>query len=325
MYHIDCPEGEWNSGNIDDNYLHRISNQGGYHAIKPKDQSADFRSEVVKHLEDVGIKANYHHHEVGGAGQNEIEVIRDGLRKSADNGMIIKYFTHNLAEQKELIATFMPKPLDKVAGNGMHFHQHLFKNGEPIFFKEGNYADLSETALFYIGGLLKHGRALLALTNPSTNSYKRLIPGYEAPVNLFFSLGNRSAAIRVLKYATKPMEKRIEFRPPDATCNPYFAMAAMLLAGIDGIKNKIDPTKNGFGPFDKNIFKIPEEERMKIPSCPSSLLEACEALEMDHEFLLQGDVFSKEIIETLIKKYKKDHFDVFQKPHPYEMKLYVDC
>ena len=219
----------------------------------------------------------------------------------------------------------MPKPLYNEAGNGMHFHQMLFKNDEPLFYDKNGYAGLSELALYYIGGLLKHGPSLLAFTNPSTNSYKRLIPGFEAPVNLFFSLANRSAAVRIPKYATSPMEKRIEFRPPDATCNIYLAVVAQLLAGLDGIKNKIDPTKGGFGPIDKNIFSLSEKEKKNIHGLPTSLKESLNALKSDHDYLFAGEVFNSDILDTWVDwKMQKEYNEVRNRPHPYEMRLYYD-
>ena len=238
--------------------------------------------------------------------------------------MHIKYILRNLAYQAGCCITFMPKPLYGQAGNGMHFHQHLFKDETPLFYDKDGYAGLSELALNYIGGLLKHGRALLALTNPSTNSYKRLIPGFEAPVNAIFGLGNRSCAVRIPKYATEPETKRIEFRPPDGTCNVYLAVAAQLMAGIDGIKNKIDPTKEGFGPYDSDVTELPEAEQAKIPHLPTSLVEAIEALEDDNAFLLTGNVFSKAFLKNWTTKLRKDVKDLNDRPHPYEMQLYFD-
>ena len=297
---------------------------GGYHAIPPMDQINDIRSETVDILENMGISVNYHHHEVGGPGQSETEILLASLKKAADYGMIIKYVIKMIAYENNMIATFMPKPIFEEAGNGMHFHQHLFKNGKPLFYDKNGYAGLSKLAHNYIAGILKHGPALLALTNPSTNSYRRLVPGYEAPVNLFFSLANRSAAIRVPKYCTEPDQKRIEFRPPDATCNMYVAMSAMLLAGIDGIKNNMDPGELGFGPYDVNIFKLSERERKKIKPLPASLGEALDALQKDQEFLLQGDVFTEDIIETWIECKYNEFSDIRSRPHPYEFELYLD-
>jgi glutamine synthetase len=242
----------------------------------------------------------------------------------ADNTSIIKYIVRNVAEKEGKTATFMPKPLFMEAGNGMHVHQYLSKNGKNLFYdKKGDYADLSQTALFYIGGILKHGRALTAFTNPSTNSFKRLVPGYEAPVNLFFSLANRSAAIRVPKYAVKKKDKRIEYRPPDFTSNIYYCLAALLMAGIDGIKNKIDPRKENFGPYDIDIFNAPEKIKKKITPLPASLEEALQAMEKDHEFLLKGGVFTKEIIDSWKKIKLENEVEALKiRPHPYEFQLY---
>jgi glutamine synthetase len=230
-----------------------------------------------------------------------------------------------MARKHNHTVTFMPKPLYNEAGNGMHFHQHLFKGKKPLFYDKKGYAGLSKLALYYIGGLLSHGSALLAFTNPSTNSFKRLVPGFEAPVKLFFSLANRSAAIRIPKYAQRPEEKRLEFRPPDATCNVYLALAAQLLAGIDGIKRRIDPTKAGFGPIDQNVFALPKEERDRIASIPTTLKETLDALEQDHQFLLQGGVFSEEILRVWIDyKLNNEYNEVRNRPHPYEISLYYD-
>jgi glutamine synthetase len=237
--------------------------------------------------------------------------------------MYIKDIIHNCALENELTATFMPKPIYQEAGSGMHFHIQLKKEGENIFFKEGNYADLSDEALYFIGGILKHGRSLTAFTNPSTNSFKRLLPGFEAPVQLFFGLANRSAAIRIPKYATSKEMKRIEFRTGDGTCNYYLAMSALLMAGLDGIKNKIMPTpENGYGPFDDNVFKWSEEQQAKLHSIPTSLEEALESLKEDYDYLLAGDVFNKELIDTWINEKMKEVVAVNNRPHPFEMNLY---
>ncbi len=315
-----------NAENIKGNVVHPISNQGGYHAIPPLDTLYNMRSETVDLIEKYGIKVVYHHHEVGGPGQSEIEVSRHGLTVMADAVMAIKYFIKMIAHKHNKTATFMPKPLFEEAGNGMHFHQHLFKEGKPVFYEKGSYADLSKLALSYIAGILHHGPALLAFTNPSTNSFKRLVPGFEAPVNLFFSLANRSAAIRIPKYASSPEEKRIEFRPPDATGNAYLAMSAMLMAGIDGIKNNMDPTEMGYGPIDENIFSWSEKKRRrKIKPMPSSIKSAMEHLERDNAFLLEGGVFNESILETWIShKINKEYNAVRNRPHPYEMELYFD-
>ena len=325
-YIIDSNEADWNSGLLAvKNLGHKIPTHGGYHAIPPLDDLFHVRTEMVEVIEEGGIPVRYHHHEVGGPGQSEIEILDDTLTNMGDTTMWVKYVVKMVAKRHDHTVTFMPKPLYNEAGNGMHFHQHLFKNGMPLFYNKKGYAGLSQLALYYIGGLLTHGSALLAVTNPSTNSYKRLVPGFEAPVKLFFSLANRSAAIRIPKYATNPQEKRFEFRPPDGTCNVYLALVAQLMAGIDGIKRKMDPTKSGFGPFDQNIFALSPKEREKIKSVPASLKEALEALKEDHQFLLEGDVFSEDLLEIWIDyKLNKEYNEVRNRPHPYEMSLYYD-
>jgi glutamine synthetase len=325
-YIIDSNEADWNSELREGKNLgHKIPTHGGYHAIPPLDDLFDVRTQMVKTIEEGGIPVRYHHHEVGGPGQSEIEILDDTLTNMGDVTMWIKYVVKMVARKHNHTVTFMPKPLYNEAGNGMHFHQHLFKKGKPLFYDRKGYAGLSKLALYYIGGLLTHGDALLALTNPSTNSYKRLIPGFEAPVKLFFSLANRSAAIRIPKYALKPAEKRMEFRPPDATCNVYLALAAQLMAGIDGIKKKIDPTKAGFGPIDENVFALPEKEREKIKSVPTTLKEALDALKQDHRFLLEGGVFTRDMLEVWIDhKLNREYHEVRNRPHPYEISLYYD-
>jgi glutamine synthetase len=248
-----------------------------------------------------------------------------GLLESADATMMVKYVAKMTAAAHHQTTTFMPKPLFGEAGNGMHFHQMLVRDGRSLFYDPGGYAGLSQMALHYIGGLLSHGPALLAFTNPSTNSFRRLVPGYEAPVNLFFSVGNRSTAVRIPLYANNPFDQRIEFRPPDATCNVYLALTAQLMAGIDGIINKIDPTEEGFGPFDTNIFAWSEKERKKIKGLPASLGQALEALSADHNFLLAGDVMDVTFIQDWIDyKMTREHLEVRDRPHPYEMALYFD-
>jgi glutamine synthetase len=322
-YRIDCSEADWNSS--EGGHGHYIPLHGGYHAIPPKDQFYNLRSEMCLRLEAMGVPVKYHHHEVGGPGQSEIETPMMGLVQAGDATMIIKYVSKMTAHQNGKTVTFMPKPLYGEAGSGMHFHQHLFKDGTNVFYDAQGYGCLSQTALHYIGGLLTHGPALLAFTNPSTNSYSRLVPGFEAPVNAFFSLGNRSAAVRIPKYATQPDTARMEFRPPDATCNVYLALAAMLLAGIDGIQRKIDPTEAGFGPFDANIFAWTDEQRGQIKSLPATLNEALVALENDHDFLLAGDVFSEVLIKQWVDyKRNQEYYPVRNRPHPYEMSLYFD-
>jgi glutamine synthetase len=321
-YRVDSAEADWNSPV--GGHGHYVPLHGGYHAIPPKDQLSNLRTRIVTTLETMGVPVKYHHHEVGGPGQCEIETPLMGLLRAADAVQVIKYVSKMVARQSGQTVTFMPKPLFGEAGNGMHFHQHLFLKHRNQFYGQGGYGLLSKTALHYIGGLLLHAPALLAITNPSTNSYRRLVPGYEAPVNCFFSTGNRSAAIRVPKYATEPDAVRCEFRPPDATSNPYLAMAAMLMAGIDGVCRAIDPTEHGFGPIDDNIFTWSEEKRATIKALPTSLGDACQALEADHEFLLAGGVFDDEMINDWIRTKRREHYAVLERPHPYEMQLYFD-
>lgn len=321
-FQIESAEGLWNSKNDGNGYLNAY--HGGYHAIPPKDRYYSVRAKMAENLEKMGVPFKYHHHEVGGPGQQEIETPLLGILKAGDASMLIKYITKMTAFQENLSVTFLPKPLFGEAGNGMHFHQQIRKNDTNRFYDPDSSNLLSETALFYIGGLLHHAPALLAFTNPSTNSYRRLVPGFEAPVNAFFSRGNRSAAIRIPKYVTNPDEVRFEFRPPDATCNPYLAMAAMLMAGIDGIIQKIDPRENGFGPFDENIFSWSQEDRNKIKKLPSSLEEALRALERDRDFLVVNDVFSHNLLDLWISKKMNEFKEVQIRPHPYEIETYYD-
>ena len=322
-YRLESSEADWNSGQ--GGHGHYIPLHGGYHAIPPKDQLYNLRSEITMQLEGIGIPIKYHHHEVGGPGQCEIETPMMDLVKAGDATMLIKYVTKMAAHAHEKTATFMPKPLYGEAGSGMHFHQHLFEGDTNVFYDAAGYGCLSQTALYYIGGLLKHGSAILAFTNPSTNSYRRLVPGYEAPVHAFFSLGNRSAAIRIPKYATQPESARFEFRPPDAACNVYLALAAQLLAGLDGIQKQIDPSEAGFGPFEADVFSWTDEQRAAIQKLPDTLNEALTALENDYEFLLAGETFTEEMIQQWIDhKRHTEYFPVRNRPHPYEMSLYFD-
>jgi len=321
-YRLDSLESNWN--NESGSHGHFIPLHCGYHAIPPRDQLYNLRSKMVEILEDIGIPVKYHHHEVGGPGQCEIETPLLGLLKSADSVLMIKYVTKMVAIAAGQTATFLPKPLFSEAGSGMHFHQLLRSQGKNLFYDAQSPTLLSLTALHYISGLLLHAPALLAFTNPSTNSYRRLVPGYEAPVNCFFSRGNRSAAIRIPKYATEEDMARFEFRPPDATGNPYLAMAAMLMAGIDGIRRKIDPTAAGFGPIDDDVFAWSEAERASIKSLPTSLDDALSALKTDHAFLLEGGVFSEELIADWINTKCREERDVRERPHPYEIQMYFD-
>ena len=300
----------------------------GYMRVPPADQLQDLRTEITLTLLEMGIPVKYHHHEVGAPGQCEIETELGGLLEAADRAMIIKYVVKNVARRHGKIATFMPKPVYGEAGNGMHVHQKLEKGGRPLFYdqKQKNYAHLSDLALHYTAGLLKHARALAGLTNPSTNSYKRLVEGYEAPVNLFFSLANRSAAIRVPRYAVRPEDKRIEYRPPDFTGNVYLTLAAMLLAGLDGVRAKLDPAEHNFGPFDVNIEKESQEFRSRIATLPRTLDDALAALAADHAFLLQGEVFPASLIQSWVESKRREEAEhVSARPHPYEYELYLDA
>ena len=322
-YRLDSNEADWNSAT--GGHGHYIPLHGGYHAIPPKDQLYNLRSEMTLHMQAMGVPVKYHHHEVGGPGQVEIETPMMGLVAAGDATLLVKYATKMTAHAHGKTVTFMPKPLHGEAGSGMHFHQHLFKAGSNLFYDPQGYGCMSQTALQYIGGLLMHGPALLGLTNPSTNSYRRLVPGFEAPVNAFFSLGNRSAAVRIPKYANQPNTARLEFRPPDATGNVYLALAAQLLAGLDGIRQQIDPTELGYGPIDANIFAWSDAQRAVIQKLPASMREAMEALQKDHEFLLAGDVFSEELINQWVNfKMEAEYYQVRNRPHPYEVNLYFD-
>lgn len=295
---------------------------GGYHAAPPLDRLHNLRSEMVGILTRLGIPVRYHHHEVGGPGQCEIEPAMGPALKLADAVLIIKYVVKMAAVHHGKTATFMPKPLYGEAGSGLHFHLALYDGDRPVFHRAGGYADLSPLALSFMAGVLDHGPSLLGLCTPSTNSYKRLVPGYEAPINLFFSRGNRSAAIRIPDYITRPEEKRFEFRPPDATCNPYLAMAAMLLAGIDGVQRKLDPTACGFGPIDENVFEWSEEKRARIRPLPTSLEDALRALADDSAYLTGSGIFPEDLIRTWIARKRAQLVDVQRRPHPYEVELY---
>ncbi len=296
----------------------------GYHNSLPTDIRNDLRSRMCLSMEDWGIKVKYHHPEVGGSGQMEIEVELDDMLKLADDTMSAKYVIKNEAAKDGATATFMPKPLAEEAGSGMHVHMLLMKDGEPVFYDEESYAQLNETAHWFMGGLLTHARSLCAITNPSTNSYKRLIPGFEAPVTIGYAMSNRSAVIRIPAYAKTPETKRFELRNPDATCNPYYAYAAILMAGLDGIKNKIDPHEKGWGPFDCNLYTLPEEEKAKLTGLPTSLEEATAALEADHDYLTAGGVFPEKLLEQLIDRNKKAAAKINKLPHPMEFAMYYD-
>jgi glutamine synthetase len=320
FYFIDAEEGRWNSGRKENNLGYRPRYKEGYFPVPPTDHYQDLRTEMVQVMIDCGLNIECHHHEVATGGQCEIDQRFDTLVKSADNMMLYKYCIRNVAYQYGKTVTFMPKPLFGDNGSGMHTHQSLWKGGKPLFAGD-LYAGLSQMALNYIGGLLKHARALSAIIAPTTNSYKRLVPGYEAPVNLAYSRRNRSAAVRIPMYSASPKAKRVEFRPPDPSANPYLAFSAMMMAGLDGVLTKADPGE----PLDKDIYDLSPEEARNVPSMPASLEEALTALEEDHEFLLKGDVFSEELIETYISYKRKSEADAVRlRPHPYEFALYYD-
>jgi glutamine synthetase len=321
-YRIDSVEADWRSEEMGSGYT--IPRHGGYHAIPPQDHLFNLRTRISRHLEAMGVEVKYHHHEVGGPGQCEVETPLLPLLKAADASLLIKYITRMTAFELDMTATFMPKPLYGEAGSGMHFHQHIWRGDTNLCYDGDQYGCISDVGRYYIGGLLKHGGAVMAFTNPSTNSYRRLIPGYEAPVSAIYSLGNRSAAIRIPKYANRPDTARFEFRPPDATSNPYLAMAAQLMAGIDGIRKRIDPTDLGYGPIDEDIFAWSAEKRAQIKALPTSLSAAMDALERDQDFLLAGDVFSEDLIERWITRKRSEDRHVRDRPHPYEIELYYD-
>ena len=287
--------------------------------MPPNDTQQDIRTEIVLIMEQLGLKIEKHHHEVATAGQAEIDFRFDTLVKTADNMMIYKYVIRNVARRHGKTATFMPKPLFGDNGSGMHTHQSLWKNGKPLFAGK-EYAGLSQLALHYIGGILKHAKALCAICSPTTNSYKRLVPGFEAPVNLAYSARNRSAAVRIPTYSESPKSKRIEYRPPDTSANPYLCYTALLLAGLDGVLNKIKPGE----PLDKNMYELPPEELAKVPQVPGSLGEALDLLENDHAFLLKGDVFTSDFLEMWIAHKRKEVDALRLRPHPYEFFLYYD-
>ena len=320
FYAVDSVEGLWNTGREEaPNLGYKIRHKEGYFPVPPMDQLQDIRTEMVLVMEQLGLVIEKQHHEVATAGQAEIDYRFETLVKSADQSMVYRYVVKNVAKRHGKTATFMPKPLFGDNGSGMHVHQSLWKKGKPTF--AGNqYAGLSQLALNYAGGLLKHAYALCAFCSPTTNSYKRLVPGFEAPVNLAYSSRNRSAAIRIPTYSESPKSKRLEYRPPDPAANPYLAFAAMMMAGLDGVLNKIDPGE----PMDKNLYELPPEEMAKVPQVPGSLEEAIVALEKDHQFLLKGDVFSRDFIEMWIAAKRKEHDALRLRPHPYEFFLYYD-
>jgi glutamine synthetase len=322
-YSIDSIAGAWNTGREEElgNKGYKVRYKGGYFPVPPVDHFADLRATISKELENAGIRVERQHHEVGTAGQAEINFRFDDLMVCADNVMKYKYIVKNVAWAAGKTATFMPKPIFGDNGSGMHCHQSLWGGGEPLFYDEMGYAGLSDLARYYIGGLLEHAPSLLAFTNPTVNSYHRLVPGFEAPVNLVYSQRNRSACIRIPITGSNPKAKRIEFRCPDPAANPYLAFSAMLLAGLDGIKNKTEPAE----PIDKDLYELPPEEHSALPTVPSSLNEVLDTLESDHDFLLQGDVFTQDLIETWIDFKRTNEIDPIRlRPHPHEFELYYD-
>ncbi|MCS6881245.1 MAG: type I glutamate--ammonia ligase [Oscillochloridaceae bacterium] len=323
FYFIDSPEAVWNTGAQVEggNKGYRIRHKEGYFPVPPTDTLQDIRSEMILKMMQIGIEIELHHHEVATAGQCEIDMRFDSLVNMADKLQKYKYIVRNVARAHGLTATFMPKPIFGDNGSGMHTHQSLWKDGEPLFFDEARYALLSEMAEYYIGGILHHAPALLAICAPTTNSYRRLVPGFEAPINLVYSVRNRSAAIRIPTYSSSPKSRRIEFRAPDGMCNPYLAFAAMLMAGLDGIQNKIAPPK----PLDVDIYELSPEEKAGIRGTPGSLSEALDALEADHAFLMKGNVFTEDVIATYIEGKRKEAVAISLRPHPYEFMMYYDA
>ncbi len=327
FYSFDAEEAAWNTGTANGqgkNLGSKVPNKGGYNRTPPHDHTSELRSEMVRQMEELGLTVESHTHEVATAAQVEIDLRYDTLLNMADKVMMYKYIVRNMAHRAGKSVTFMPKPLFGDNGSGMHVHQSLWREGRPTFADAKGYAGLSQSALYYIGGLLAHAPALLALTSPTTNSYKRLVPGYEAPVNIAFSKRNRSAAVRIPMYSESPAAKRVEFRPPDSLANPYLAFAAMLMAGLDGIARKIDPVEAGFGPMDFNIYELPADQKAKVKNVPGSLDEALDALEADHDFLLKGGVFSPELLEEWIEIKRAEAEPIKVRPHPYEFQMYYD-
>ncbi len=323
FYFLDSIEGAWKSGEHEEggNLGYKPRYKEGYFPVPPTDHYQDLRSEMTARLEEAGVEVEVQHHEVGTAGQAEIDIRYDTLLRTADNVTLYKYIVKNVAWAEGKSVTFMPKPIFEDNGSGMHTHQSLWKGGDPLFFDETGYAGLSDMARWYIGGLLKHAPAVLAFAAPTTNSYHRLVPGYEAPVNLVYSSRNRSAAVRIPQYSQAPKAKRLEFRCPDPSANPYLAFSAMLMAGLDGVINQIEP----HDPVDKDIYDLGPAELAGLPSVPGSLDEALEALAADNDFLQQGGVFSKELVNAWID-YKIEHEvdPIRLRPHPHEFNLYYD-
>jgi glutamine synthetase len=322
MYSVDSVEGIWNSDKDENpNLGFKPRYKEGYFPVPPMDHLQDLRSEMILTMERLGIEVEIQHHEVGTAGQAEIDMRFDTLLRMADKLMLYKYVTKSVAWAHNLSVTFMPKPLFQDNGSGMHTHQSLWKGGEPLFFSETGYAGISDMARWYIGGLLTHAKSILAFAAPTTNSYKRLVPGYEAPVNLVYSQRNRSACVRIPLYSKSPKAKRLEFRCPDPSCNPYLAFSAMLMAGLDGVQNRIEPPD----PVDKDLYDLPPEELARVPQVPASLDEALDSLEADQDYLRAGGVFTADLIDTWISfKREREIDEVRLRPHPWEFMLYYD-
>ncbi|HEY4870491.1 MAG TPA: type I glutamate--ammonia ligase [Candidatus Dormibacteraeota bacterium] len=322
MYEIDSIEGVWNSGkNSEPNTAYRPRYKEGYFPVPPTDKLQDLRSQIVLKLIEAGVDIEVHHHEVGTAGQTEIDMRYDTLVNMADKVMMYKYVVKNVCAQNGFVATFMPKPLFMDNGSGMHTHQSLWKDGAPLFYDKAGYAGISEMCRWYIGGLLKHAPSLLAFAAPTTNSYRRLVPGYEAPINLIYSKRNRSACVRIPMYFDNPQAKRLEFRTPDPSCNPYLSFAACLMAGLDGVINKIEPPK----PIDEDLYELDPEMKRQVKSTPGSLTEVLDALEIDNDYLTRGGVFTTDLIETWIDYKRVREVDqVALRPHPWEFYLYHD-
>ncbi len=325
FYEIDSAEGFWNTGRpagATSNLAYKLRQKEGYFPVPPADSLANLRGEMVAAMESLGIRCEFHHHEVASGGQGEIDMRFQPLLKMADQMMIYKYVVKNTAAAAGKTATFMPKPIFEENGSGMHVHQSLWKDGEPLMYGKGGYAHLSDLARYYIAGLLTHAPALLAFCAPTTNSYRRLVPGYEAPVNLVYSARNRSACVRVPMYHEAPKTKRIEFRSPDPTANPYLAFSALMMAGLDGINRQLDPGE----PLDADIYELPAETLANIGTVPSSLEASLDALEADHDFLVAGDVFTPGLIEAYIRYKREAEVDAIRmRPHPWEFALYHDA
>lgn len=319
---VSSRQAHWNSGEEGTGCV--VAKQQNYHVVKPFDASYEARSEMCLLMQEAGIGINYHHPEVGAAGQYEIEPELGRMSEMADAAMTIKYIIRNVANKHGKTATFMPKPVLGEAGSGMHVHMLLMKDGEPVFADDKGYSGLSREAHWFIGGLLTHIASLCALTNPSTNSFKRLVPGFEAPVTVGYATSNRSAVIRIPAYAKEPRLRRFELRSPDATCNPYFCFAAILMAGLDGVKNRIDPRDRGWGPFDVNLFALPESEKAKLQGLPTRLEEALDALERDNGYLTAGGVFPPELLAKWIKNKRSECRELSAVPHPAEFERYYN-